>query len=308
MTKIIVTGGAGFIGSNLVDRLIREGNEVICIDNESSLVHEQFYWNSNALNVKADICELGSILSYFEDVEFVYHLAGQSRIQPSILNPLDTLKSNIIGTANVLEAARQKNVKRLIYSTTSSYYGLKNSVPNVETQLEDCLNPYSLSKVTGDKLCKIYSELYGLQTVTLRYFCVYGEREPLRGDFAPVIGRFLRQFAEGKPLTIVGDGTQIRDFTHIADVIDANMLLMKSDLVKSGEVYNVGSGKSLSILEIAQLISDKMEFLAPRLAEAKASMANTDKIKSHYGWEPKMKLTDYILENRQKILNNKINL
>jgi UDP-glucose 4-epimerase len=294
MNKVLVTGGAGFIGSNLVDALIENGNQVICIDNESSVVHEKFFWNSKAENVKQDIRNFSEILDLFTNVDTVFHLAAQSRIQPSIYNPLESIETNIMGTANVLEASRQKNVRRLVYSTTSSYYGLKNSVPNVETQPSDCLNPYSLSKVTGDQLCKIYSDLYGLETITLRYFCVYGDREPLKGEYAPVIGRFLRQHREGKPLTIVGDGQQIRDFTHIDDVISANLLAMTKKLVESGGVYNVGSGKSLSILEIAKLISNKITFVPARNGEARASMANTDKIKSHLGWTPQKNLTDYI--------------
>lgn len=299
MCKVIVTGGAGFIGSNLVDELITDGHEVICLDNESSEVNEQFYWNSKAINVNVDIRDLNLMIEYFTGVDYVFHLAGQSRIQPSIKNPLETLEINIMGTANVLEASRLKKIKKVIYSTTSSYYGLKNELPNVETQPEDCLNPYSLSKVTGDKLCKIYSELYGLQTITLRYFCVYGNREPLRGEFAPVIGLFLRQFKERKPLTIVGSGMQIRDFTHIEDVVRANIMVMKADLVKSGEVYNVGSGSSLTILEIAQLISQNITFIPPRVGEAKASMANTEKIRNHFGWKSEMDLKSYV---RQKVL------
>ena len=305
LSKVIVTGGAGFIGSNLVDRLITEGHEVICMDNESSLVNEQFYWNSKAINVKVDIRKLDSIIEFFTGVDYVFHLAGQSRIQLSINNPLETLEINIMGTANVLEASRVKKIKKVIYSTTSSYYGLKNNVPNVETQPEDCLNPYSLSKVTGDKLCKIYSELYSLQTITLRYFCVYGNREPLRGEFAPVIGLFLRQFKEGKPLTIVGDGMQIRDFTHIEDVVKANVMVMNNNLVKSGEVYNVGSGASLSILEIAHLISQNIIFIPPRVGEARASMANTEKIKNHFGWNPQMDLKSYIVQKVSEISKSK---
>ena len=301
MGKILVTGGAGFIGSNLVDRLIFDGHEVTVIDNESSLVHENFYWNPDCRNVKVDIREFAQIEKHFKDIDFVFHLAAQSRIQPSIHSPLETISTNVMGTANVLEAARIHNIKRVVYSTTSSYYGLKNSTPNVETQLEDCLNPYSLSKVTGDKLCKIYSELYKLETVSLRYFCVYGKNEPLKGEFAPVIGLFLRQFQEGNPLTIIGDGQQIRDFTHIEDVVEANILAMESLREGTGEVYNVGSGKSLSILEIAKSISENIVFTPPRPAEAQASMADTAKIKSHYGWSPKMSLRNYIQEELAKI-------
>ncbi len=297
MSKVLVTGGAGFIGSNLVDRLTTEGHDIVVIDNESSDVNEEFYWNSKANNLKLDIRNFDSISKHFKNIEYVFHLAAQSRIQPSILEPLKTLETNIIGTANVLEASRLSNVKRVIYSTTSSYYGLRNSVPNVETQPEDCLNPYSLAKVTGDKLCKIYSQLYGIETISLRYFCVYGPREPLKGEYAPVIGLFLRQNHEKKPLTVVGDGSQIRDFTHVQDVVDANILMISSNLVKSGEVYNVGSGKSYSILDIAKSISGDITYLPARPAEAKESMANIDKIRQDYGWQPKMDLLKYIADS-----------
>ena len=296
MSKVLVTGGAGFIGSNLVDRLLDEGHSVTVIDNESSMVHESFFWNVECENVQADVRDFSQIEKYFAKVDFVFHMAGQSRIQPSITAPLDTISTNVMGTANVLEASRLHGVQRVIYSTTSSYYGVKNSTPNVETQPEDCLNPYSLSKVTGDKLCKLYSDLYKLETVILRYFCVYGKNEPLKGEYAPVIGLFLRQFQEGKPLTVIGDGQQIRDFTHIEDVVEANYVSMTSTRMGTGETYNVGSGKSLSILEIAGLISDNIVFLPPRPAEARASMADTSKIKSHYGWSPKKNLRTYIQE------------
>ncbi len=301
MSKVLVTGGAGFIGSNLVSRLLDEGHSVTVIDNESSLVHDTFFWNLGCVNVRADIRDFSQIEKHFEDVDFVFHLAAQSRIQPSITAPLDTISTNIMGTANVLEASRLYGVQRVIYSTTSSYYGLKNSTPNIETQPEDCLNPYSLSKVTGDKLCKLYSDLYNLETVTLRYFCVYGKNEPLKGEYAPVIGLFIRQFQEGKPLTVIGDGQQIRDFTHIEDVVEANYLAMTSSRMGTGETYNVGSGKSLSILEIAGLISDNIIFLPPRPAEARASMADTSKIQSHYGWSPKKDLRSYIQQQLKVI-------
>ena len=300
MSKVLVTGGAGFIGSNLVDKLLFMGHEVIVIDNESSNVHEQFYWNKNAINLKLDISQYDQIVDSFIGVDTVFHLAAQSRIQPSIISPLQTIQVNVLGTANVLEASRQNKVRRVVYSTTSSYYGLKNSVPNIETQTEDCLNPYSLSKVTGDKLCKIYSSLYGIETVSLRYFCVYGNREPLKGEFAPVIGLFLRLRREGKPLTVVGDGQQMRDFTHIDDVVNANILAMTKLEVRNGEVYNVGSGSSFSILQIAKMISDNIVFLPPRQAEAKESLADTSKIYNDFGWTPSRNLEEYINEELEK--------
>ena len=292
--KIIVTGGAGFIGSNLVDKLISLGHNVICIDNESAECHEQFYWNPAADNYKYDICDYKKIEPLFAGIDYVFHVAAEARIQPSIVNPLQSIKTNILGTANILQASRTHNVKKVIYSTTSSYYGKKNTLPNVETQIEDCLNPYSVSKVAGDKLCKMYFDLYGLKTVTLRYFNVYGDRQPTKGHYAPVIGLFLKQRENNQPLTIVGDGTQRRDFTNIQDVVNANILAMTTELDTYGEVFNVGYGKNYSINEIAGMISDNVTFISARPGEAKETLSDTNKIKTQMGWEPKVNLQDWI--------------
>lgn len=304
MAICLVTGGAGFIGSNLVDRLISLNHEVRVIDNESSTVHENFYWNQGgASKIQADICNYEEIEPYFHNVEFVFHLAAQSRIQPGINSPLQTIKTNILGTANILECARNNNVERLIYSTTSSYYGLKNRVPNIETQTKDCLNPYSVSKVGGEELCKIYYDLYGLKSISLRYFNVYGPREPLRGPYAPVVGLFLRQVLSDQTVTIVGDGLQRRDFTHVEDVLEANLAAAFSPAPKGafGETYNVGSGRNFSIIELAEMVgAKKMEFLAPRPGEARKTLANTDKIRRAFGWTPKKVLKDYIDEMLEK--------
>lgn len=292
--KILVTGGAGFIGSNLVDKLLNLGHEVTVIDNESSGVHESFYWNDKAKNYKYDICDYEKIYPLFENIDIVFHTAAESRIQPAIINPLLAIKTNVLGTANILQASREHGVKRVIYSTTSSYYGRKNSLPNVETQIEDCLNPYSVSKVSGDKLCKMYFDLYGLETITLRYFNVYGYREPTKGHYAPVIGLFLKQYRNKESLTVVGDGTQRRDFTNINDVVDANMLAMNVNLDTYGEVFNVGYGKNYSVLEICDMISDNIVFIPPRLGEAKETLSDTTKIRKQMGWEPKVALSDWI--------------
>ena len=292
--KIIVTGGAGFIGSNLVDKLISLGHNVICIDNESAECHEQFYWNPAADNYKYDICDYEKIEPLFAGIDYVFHVAAEARIQPSIVNPLQSIKTNILGTANILQASRTHNVKKVIYSTTSSYYGKKNTLPNVETQIEDCLNPYSVSKVAGDKLCKMYFDLYGLKTVTLRYFNVYGDRQPTKGHYAPVIGLFLKQRENNQPLTIVGDGTQRRDFTNIQDVVNANILAMTTELDTYGEVFNVGYGQNYSVNEIAGMISDNVTFIPARPGEAKETLSNTTKIRTQMGWKPEVNLKDWI--------------
>ena len=240
--KCLVTGGAGFIGSNLVDRLLELGSEVIVIDNEYSDAHDQFYWNDKAQNYKYDIRDYQNTRPLYDGVDYVFHFAAEARIQPAIENPVEAVSINSVGTCTVLQCSREAGVKKVMYSSTSSAYG-KNNPPNIETQPDDCLNPYSVSKVNGEKLCRMYTELYGLRTVIFRYFNVYGERHPLRGQYAPVIGIFLRQRAAGEPLTIVGDGNQRRDFTYVGDVVNANIkaALAEVDVEAYGQVYNVGT-------------------------------------------------------------------
>ena len=266
--KSLVTGGAGFIGSNLVDELIELGHEVIVIDNEFSDVHDQFYWNSKAKNYKCDIRDYENTRPLYEDVDYVFHLAAEARIQPAILSPIEAVSINCVGTVTVLQCAREAGVKKVIYSSTSSGYGF-NEPPNHENQPDDCLNPYSVSKVAGEKLCKMYTNLFGLKTVIFRYFNVYGERSPIRGQYAPVIGIFLRQRKDGEPLTIVGDGEQRRDFTHVSDVVQANILAATKDVVDEyyGELYNVGNGVNYSINEIANSISENQINIPPRIGE-----------------------------------------
>jgi UDP-glucose 4-epimerase len=289
----LVTGGAGFIGSNLVDKLIELGHKVICIDNESAECHEQFYWNPKANNYKYDICDYDKIAHLFNGIDYVFHIASDARIQPAILNPRKSIESNAVGTANVIELARINKVKRFIYSSTSSAYGKKAIVPNVETQPSDPLTPYSTAKVFGENLARVYYNLYGLETVSLRYFNVYGDRQPLKGQYAPVIGLFLKQNEEGKPLTVVGDGSQRRDFTHISDVVQANILASE---IKDGfgEVYNIGYGSNYSILNIANMISNDIKFIPSRVGEVQETLASNEKFKELTGWIPKVPLTEWL--------------
>ncbi len=293
--KSLVTGGAGFIGSNLVDRLIEMGHEVIVIDNEHSDAHDQFYWNDKAQNCKYDICDYEKTRPLYDGVDYVFHIAAEARIQPAIENPIEAVSINSVGTVTVLQCAREAGIKRLMYSSTSSAYGM-NETPNVETQPDDCLNPYSVSKVNGEKLCKMYTDLFGLPTICFRYFNVYGERQPLRGQYAPVIGIFLRQKAAGEPLTIVGDGEQRRDFTHVSDVVNANIMAAISNPETSafGQVYNVGTGKNHSVNEIAKQISNYTVNIPPRIGESRITLANNEKLKKTFGWESKVQLEDWI--------------
>lgn len=293
--KSLITGGAGFIGSHIVDKLIDLRHQVIVIDNETSTVHENFYYNKNAEYHKLDIADYENTKHLYQDIDYVFHCAAESRIQPTILNPLGAVRTNTLGTATVLQASREAGVKKVMYSSTSSAYGLINDPPLSETMPDDCLNPYSVSKVAGEKLCTMYTKLFGLKTIIFRYFNVYGPREPVRGVYAPVVGLFLRQKRSGQPLTIVPDGTQRRDFTHVEDVVSANILAMQIDSHdRYGEVFNVGSGTNHSVLELAALISEKTITIDPRVGEAYITLADNKKLSETFGWSATKKIEDYI--------------
>jgi UDP-glucose 4-epimerase len=265
------------------------------IDNESAESNEQFYWNDKAQNYKYDIRDYENTRPLYEEVDYVFHLAAEARIQPAILNPIEAVSTNCVGTVTVLQCSREAGVKKVIYSSTSSGYGL-NQPPNHENHPDDCLNPYSVSKVSGEKLCKMYTKLFGLKTVIFRYFNVYGERQPLRGQYAPVIGIFLRQRSSKEPLTIVGDGEQRRDFTHVSDVVQANIVAATKDVDDEfyGQLYNVGSGINYSINQIADSISDEQINIPPRIGESRATLANNGKLRVIFGWRPQVNLMDWI--------------
>jgi UDP-glucose 4-epimerase len=297
--KIIVTGGAGFIGSNLVDSLVEKDFDVIVIDNQSADCHDQFYHNNGASYYKCDINDYDLIERLFIDADYVFHLAAEARIQPTIENPRLAVQTNVLGTCNILEASRKHNVKRVIYSSTSSAYGLKNDPPLVETMDRDCLNPYSVSKCAGEDLCKMYHSLYGLETVIFRYFNVYGERQPTKGQYAPVIGIFQRQYANGEPMTVVGDGLQTRDYVHVSDVVEANILMaLHEDKSCLGEIFNVGTGHNYSVLDIVFMIGSKDAdyiHIQNRLGEARNTLADNKKLKS-FGWTPKVNLKEHLVK------------
>ena len=289
----LVTGAAGFIGSNLVDYLLEQGHNVVCVDNESAN-NEKFHWNDKAWNVNADITDYRTMKNVFTNVDYVFHLAAESRLQPAIENPIQAVQKNCVGTTVMLQCAREAGVKRFVYSSTSSGYG-NNPYPNVETQPDDCLNPYSASKIAGEKFCKMYTDLYGLETVTLRYFNVFGERSPARGQYAPVIGIFQRQRDADESLTIVGDGSQRRDFIHVKDVARANYLAATVPLKgHEGEVFNVGSANPYSIQQIADSISDNQTYIPKRSGEMETTFADITKIGEVMGWKPEIDVIDWI--------------
>ncbi|MDB5204730.1 MAG: NAD-dependent epimerase/dehydratase [Candidatus Taylorbacteria bacterium] len=284
MKKYIVTGGAGFIGSNLVDVLIERGDEVHIIDNLSGGFEENL--NPKAIFHKADIRNIEEIKPLFAGIDGVFHFAALPRVQYSIENPIETNEVNINGTQNILIAAQLAGVKRVVYSASSAAYGNQSTMPLIETMLPQPLSPYGMQKYVGEHICRIWSEIYGIETVSLRYFNVYGPRQSSEGAYALVIARFLKQKKEGQKMTITGDGLQTRDFTHVRDVVRANILAMESDKVGKGEIMNIGGGEQHSVLEIAQMIGGEYEFIAPRI-EPRHTLADTTVAKNLIGWEPK---------------------
>jgi UDP-glucose 4-epimerase len=288
--KALVTGGAGFIGSHVVDALIARGDEVVCVDDKSAPQNQIFYWNDAATNINADIRNLHE--SVYHGVDVVFHLAARSRIQPTVNNPSECFSVNVLGTQQVLEHSRLAGVKRVVYSASSSYYGHASKPPFLEYAPKGCATPYSLSKWQGEEICDLYTKLYGLSTVSLRYFNVYGPREPLKGEYAPVMGLFKRQKEAGQPMTIVGNGNQRRDFTHISDAVEANLLAAEK-LHVTGPV-NIGTGRNYSINELAVMIGGDRLYVAERVGETRETLANNMRAREELGWTPKVNLEDYL--------------
>ena len=291
--KSIVTGGNGFIGGHIVDELVDRDHKVTVIDNLSSPFHEKFHYNDAASYMRMDIND-SSVKDFFNEVDYVFHLAAESRIQPTIEDPVLACQTNYVGTANILQYAREAGVKRVMFSSTSSAYGLQPP-PHNESLTPDPLNPYSVTKVGAERLCKMYHDLFGLETVVFRYFNVYGPREPVKGQYAPVVGRFLKQQAAGELLTVVKPGTQTRDFIHVRDVVRANMAAMEADSqAANGDVYNIGTGENISIKALAYRIKSAINWLPEREGEAKSTLADISKSKKMLGWEPRENLEKYI--------------
>jgi|TARA_R110000824_G_scaffold62352_2_gene165136 UDP-glucose 4-epimerase len=302
----VVTGGCGFIGSHIVDKLILLGHEVRVIDDLSAQENESFYYNIKAQYLCKDIAK-DDCSSIFKNTDYVFHLAARSRIQPTIGSPNECFEVNVVGTQRVLEWSRLNSVKRVVYSGTSSLYGHQNPIPFAPNMPSDCLNPYSMSKWMGEQVCKLYNQLYGVPSIVLRYFNVYGPREPIKGEYAPVIGLFKRQNKRGIPMTIVAPGDQRRDFTYIDDVIEANICAMNSSVIDIPyKIYNVGTGKNYSMYELAEMIlkgstssdnmqeGQKIEVIDPRPAEVKETLADIRETIKDLDWLPKHSLKDKI--------------
>jgi UDP-glucose 4-epimerase len=298
--KVIVTGGCGFIGSHIVDRLIELNCQVLVIDDLSASENEQFYFNDKAEYHKIDICDKDNIENLFKDVEYVFHLAAESRIQPAIKNPSRAYNVNVIGTLNILELSRKYNIKRVMYSSTSSVYGLTNQLPTSENVSIDCLNPYAHSKYTGEELFRQYWKEYNVDSVIFRYFNVFGERSPIKGQYAPVVGIFLNQLKNNTDLTIVGDGLKKRDFIYVGDIVTANIDAMNYNGNLESKTINIGSGDNITIKEIANLISNNQVHIDPRPGEAENTLADITIAKNLLNFNPKTNVKDWIKNNLTK--------
>ena len=292
--KYLVTGGAGFIGSHIVDKLIELGHEVTVVDDLSTGVKSNI--NEQATFIQLDISDRvsrGDLCIAMENVDTVFHCAALARVQPSIQNPQKYHKANIDGTFNVLLSARDSKVKRVVYSASSSAYGDQKQMPLEETMPTGPISPYGLQKLGGEQYCFVFSKCYGLETVSLRYFNVYGERQLVDGAYCTVVGIFLKQKADGKTLTITNDGEQRRDFTYVGDVVDANIKAATSDKVGDGEVINIGRGNNYSVNEIAAAIGGETEFIGERL-EPRETLADNSKAKELLEWEPQTDITSWL--------------
>lgn len=290
---VLVTGGAGFIGSHLVDACIERGWRTRVLDNLSTGLRENL--NPAAELVEADIRRPAAISSAFSGVDCVFHTAALPRVSLSIANPLETHLVNVVGTLNVLMATREAGVRRLVYSGSSSVYGAQRTLPLSEDLQPYPLNPYALQKLTGEGYVRLFHQLYGVETLSLRYFNVFGPRMTMRLGYMTVISVFLAARLEGKPLPIYGDGEQTRDFTHVRDVVRANLMAMES-AVADGRALNIGRGKNLSINSVARLFGGPTVRLPPRAGDPRDTLANCSQAAEVLGWRPEVSTEAGILE------------
>jgi len=306
--KILVTGGAGFIGSHLVDALIERGYKVVVIDNLSTGKKENLnpeFFKKSKVSAKAkfykvDICS-PKVSEIFEKEkpEIVFHLAALPRVPLSVKEPVLTSRVNVLGTINVFKSSVDSKVKRVIFASSSSVYGNQKNLPLREDMVPNPISPYGLQKYVCEQFGKLFSNLYKIPIVSLRYFNVYGPRIDFDSEYSLVIGKFLKLKAEGKPLTIYGDGNQTRGFCYVDDVVEANILAMESKKIKGGEVINIGSEKSHSINYLAKLIGGKVKYLPPRPGDVLHTKADITLAKKLLNWSPKVSLEDGLEKTKQ---------
>jgi UDP-glucose 4-epimerase len=293
MKNCLVTGGAGFIGSHLVRRLLEDGVKVTVVDNLSEGKWENLPTHPNLTKHKGSI--LDNMAPFVAGKDVIFHLAAIPRLQRSVAQPWETHLVNVDGTLNLLLEAQKHNIKKFIFSSSSSVYGNKNKTPFKEGMIDDPLVPYSLQKAVAEDYCQMFSKLWGLKTVCLRYFSVYGPRMNPESPYALVIPKFIKLMSQGKAPTINGDGSHSRDFTFVSDVVEANILAAKSNL--SGEIINIGAGNSISINKVVKILNKLLgksikPIYGPEVCEPKITLASNAKAKKLLNWKTKVKFED----------------
>lgn len=299
--QCLVTGGAGFVGSNLVDKLIDEGHDVVVLDNLSTGKYQNI--NQKARFYELDITNTDRMTLYheaFQNVDVVFHLAAMARVQPSIDEPVEFDKVNVGGTLNMLKMANDYGVKRFVYSASSSAYGDTDQLPQKETDPTNPISPYAAQKMIGEIYCKMFCQVYDIETVSLRYFNIYGERQSLEGAYALVMGVFAQQLLNGEPMTINGDGNQKRDFTYVGDVVDANIRAATSEKVGNGEVINIGNGDNKSVNDLADLLGGDRVHRDP-VVEPFATLADNSKAMELLGWKPTQDFEKWVGEWKKEL-------
>ena len=287
--RCLVTGGAGFIGSHLVERLLQDGHHVKVLDNFSTGRIENLQHLKDHLHLQIQPCDISNYeetRTQFEGIDWVFHLAALADIVPSMQHPLEYHRANVDGTASVLESAREAGIKRFIYTASSSCYGIPDVYPTPENAPIRPQYPYALTKYLGEQMALHWAQVYHLPVISLRLFNVYGPRSRTSGTYGAVFGVFLAQKLAGKPYTIVGDGTQTRDFTFVTDVVSAFVHAARSDI--SGEVFNVGSGNTYSVNRLVELLGGEVVYVPKRPGEPDCTFADAEKIRSMLGWQPRV--------------------
>lgn len=294
--KILITGGAGFIGSNIVETLLKKGAKVRVLDNfitGRKRNIEPFLNNENFELIEGDLRNYSTVRKSVEGINYILHQGALPSVPRSIKDPITTNNINILGTLNVLEAARKTGVKRLVFASSSSIYGNSEVLPKKEDMSVNPLSPYALSKYTGERYCQLYYRIYGLETICLRYFNVFGPNQDPTSQYAAVIPKFISLIKKDESPVIYGDGLQSRDFTYVENVVEANILACEAKVV-AGEVFNIACGNSFSLLQLVNLINKflgkniKPQFAEPRPGDVKHSLASIEKAKIKLGYEPKI--------------------
>jgi len=300
--KVLITGGAGFIGSNLAEFLLNKKFKIIIIDNLSTGNLDNIKDFKNKIKfVRADISKRGKWEHEFKDVKYVFHLAALADIVPSIQNPKDYFNSNVVGTFNVVHCCKTYNVKKIIYTASSSCYGIPKNFPTKESDIIDTKYPYALTKRLGEEIVLHWSEVYKFEAISLRLFNVYGPKSRTTGTYGAVFGVFLAQKLNNKPFTIVGNGRQTRDFTYVLDVVNAFYMAAMNKTTKK-KIFNVGSGKTISINKIVKILGGNKTYLPKRPGEPNCTFADISHIKKEIGWKPKINI-----ESGIKLLIKEIN-